>query len=366
MRAHARPERRSLIKLALVPLAAASLAALLAAGCGSSGAPSADARPIVEPGGGHDLTAAPDDVPHQLEARLLDGSELLDGGAAAGKGDSRGEGSAPGATTGSCSGPKPGPGNTGVPAGTKLTPSGSLKVTQNGAVVEALDINGTITVLADNVTIRKVRITTGDYYPIRYFDKGNVGLVVEDSEIVGTSGTVTSAIAFANYTARRLNIHGSADGLKANANVLIEDCWIHDLANGAGQHNDAVQSTGGKGVTIRHSVLQGASNAAVQTGDEDGRVEDLTITCSWLHGGGYTLNIRGNGATVPKNTKVTNNRFDRTAKYGPWTFDDPAPTVTGNVYDDKRPAHLLPLSSGQGYSKRSASTGSIRAARQAG
>jgi len=150
---------------------------------------------------------------------------------------------------------------------------------------------------------------------------------------------VTSAISFANYTARRLNIHGSSDGLKADSNVLIEDCWIHDLSNGEGEHNDDVQSTGGKGVTIRHSVLEGASNAAVQTGDEGGAsTEDLLIECSWLSGGGYTLNIRGGGKTVPKNTRVLNNRFGHDAGYGPWTFDDPDPTVTGNVYDaDNKP-----------------------------
>jgi hypothetical protein len=233
-----------------------------------------------------------------------------------------------------CDGPRPGPDNTGVPAGTDLTPSDSIRVTDDGAVVEDLDISGTITVLADDVTIRRVRITTGDYYPIRYFDDGNVGLVVEDSEIIGTSGNVTSAIAFRNYTARRLNIHGGADGLKADANVLIEDCWIHDLSNGNGEHNDGVQSTGGRGVTIRHNDISGASNACVQTGDENAATEDLTIECNWLSGGGYTLNIRGVGGTRPRNTTVVDNRFGRDAAYGPWVIDDPNPTIRGNVYDD--------------------------------
>ena len=212
-------------------------------------------------------------------------------------------------------------------------------MTKDGAVIENLDVTGSITVLANDVTIRKVRLKSDDYYPIRYFDNGNTGLLVEDSEIEGTTGDVTSAISFTNYTARRLNIHGSADGLKADSNVLIEDCWIHDLSNGPTEHNDAVQSTGGKGVTIRHSVLEGASNAAVQTGDEGGAAtEDLLIECSWLSGGGYTLNIRGDGATAPKNTRVLNNRFGHDAEYGPWTFDDPSPTVTGNVYDaDNKP-----------------------------
>ncbi|APR81488.1 Hypothetical protein A7982_06837 [Minicystis rosea] len=234
-----------------------------------------------------------------------------------------------------CSGPRPGPSNTGVPAGTKLTPSDSITVMEDGAVIEGLDIQGTITVLANDVTIRKVRVVSGDYYPIRYFDNDNTGLVVEDSEIEGTSDDVTSAIAFANYTARRLNIHGGADGFKADSNVLIEDCWIHDLRNGPDQHNDGVQSTGGKGVTLRHNDISGASNACVQTGDSGGvSTEDLTIECNWLSGGGYSLNIRGTGETVPKDTKIIDNRFGRDSAYGPWTLDDPNPTVTGNVYDD--------------------------------
>lgn len=233
-----------------------------------------------------------------------------------------------------CAGPKPGPDNTGVRPGVTLTPSGSITVADAGAVVENLDVTGNITVLADDVTIRNVRITSDDYYPIRYFDNDNRGLVVEDTEIIGTSGDVTSGIAFAHYTARRVNVHGSADGLKADEDVRIEDSWIHDLSNGPDEHNDAVQSTGGKGVTIVHSVLEGASNAAVQTGDEGAATEDLTLRCNWLSGGGYTLNIRGSGATVPRNTQVIDNRFGRDSAYGPWTFDDPAPTVTGNVWDD--------------------------------
>ena len=254
-----------------------------------------------------------------------------DGGGLVGDG---GGGGGDGGPLAACDGPRPGPDNTGVPAGVTLAPSGSITVDQDGAVVEGLDIDGSITVLADNVTIRKVRITSGDYYPVRYFDNDNVGLVVEDSEIIGTSGDVTSGIAFAHYTARRVNVHGSADGLKADADVLIEDSWIHDLSNGPAEHNDDVQSTGGAGVTIRHSTLEGASNAAVQTGDEGGATEDLTIQCSWLSGGGYTLNIRGTGATVPKNTRIIDNRFGRDSAYGPWTIDDPAPIVTGNVWDD--------------------------------
>lgn len=260
------------------------------------------------------------------------------GSGSGGSGTTGGSGGA--STTGSggggdvCDGERPGPTNTGVPEGVALTPSGSITVEEDGAVIEGLDIEGSITILADDVTIRHVRLRSYDYYPIRYFDEDNRGLVVEDSEIEGLSEDVTAAISFAHYTARRLNVHGMADGFKANEDVLIEDCWIHDLGNYPDQHNDGVQSTGGKGVTIRHCDISGASNAAVQTGDEGVATEDLTVECSWLYGGGYTLNIRGEGATVPVNTRILDNRFGRDSAYGPWTIDDPDPTIEGNVYDD--------------------------------
>ncbi|WAS97830.1 right-handed parallel beta-helix repeat-containing protein [Nannocystis punicea] len=239
-----------------------------------------------------------------------------------------------GEPVGPCDGPRPGPDNTGVPKGVRLMPSGSITVDEDGAVIEGLDIDGTITVLADDVTIRNVRIRSGDYYPIRYFDEDNVGLVVEDSEIEGLSGDATAAISFANYTARRLNIHGTADGFKADSNVLIEDCWVHDLSNGEGEHNDGVQSTGGAGVTLRHNDISGASNAAVQTGDLGGATIDLTLECNWFDDGGWTLNIRGEGETAPMGTRVLNNRFGRGHGYGPWVIDDPDPLIEGNVYDD--------------------------------
>lgn len=205
----------------------------------------------------------------------------------------------------------------------------------DGAVIENLDITGSVTVLANNVTIRKVRITSDDYYPIRYFDNDNTGLVVEDSEIIGLSGNATAAISFRNYTARRLNIHGTADGFKADANVVIEDCWIHDLSNGAEEHNDGVQATGGPGVTIRRNNIAGASNAAVMASAPYGvAVQNLRIENNLLAGGAYTLNIRGEGELRPTGTRITNNCFVRDAVYGPWTIDDPSPVIDGNHYID--------------------------------
>jgi hypothetical protein len=222
--------------------------------------------------------------------------------------------------------------NTGVPAGTTLSNSGSITVTTDGAIIENLNITGSVTVLANNVTIRKTRITSGDYYPIRYFDNNNTGLVIEDSEIIGTNGDVTSSIAFTNYTARRVNIHGGADGLKADANVVIEDSYIHDLTVTSSSHNDGIQATGGTNVTIRHNTCKLSTtigaNACIQIGTESGSNTNWLVTNNLFDGGGWCINAGAGNS----NMVFTNNRFTRNAGYGPG--DIQGSTYTGNYYDD--------------------------------
>jgi hypothetical protein len=219
-----------------------------------------------------------------------------------------------------CSGPKPGPATTGVPAGVSLTASGSIVVDQPGTVIDGLDVAGEITVRAANVTIRNTRITSGSFYPIEYFD---VGLLIEDTEIVGDqAGAGTSGISFENYTARRVNIHGWAS-VRANADVLIVDSWLHDMTTPLG-------GADGANVTIRHSVLETrlepGGGPALQMGVQD----RLTVQCSWLDGRNYTVFV-GDGST---NTRVVDNRFGRHHDYGPWFIGDEAPILTGNVWDD--------------------------------
>lgn len=109
-----------------------------------------------------------------LACSSSNGSRPSDGGAPARGGSRAGsEAHRP------CGTVAPGPSNTGLPKDTKRVPSGSSTVNQDGQIVEDLDIDGTITVLANDV---------------------------EDSEIEGTSGNATSGVAFAHYTAHRLNV----------------------------------------------------------------------------------------------------------------------------------------------------------------
>src|SRR5659263_245731 len=61
---------------------------------------------------------------------------------------------------------RPGASNTGVPAGTTLTPSGELRITTANQVIDGLDITGPVTVEAPGVVIENSRIHGDDVYGV--------------------------------------------------------------------------------------------------------------------------------------------------------------------------------------------------------
>lgn len=278
----------------------------------------------------------------ELGGAGLGGASLASDASAAPEG-----GSTNGAATDGGSSGKPGPGNTGVPPGTMLKPSGSLSLTKDGQTIDSLDINGCVDVHAAHVVITKTRIRCTDYYPVRIFP--GASLTIEDSEIAASGGIATSGIAFGDYTARRINVHGAADGLKSDHNVLVEDSWIHDNWLGQGDHADGVQTTGGSNVVYHHNFIDvvdhgnghgGGPNACFQVGNENGPVSMFVIDGNWLYGGGWVINFGGGGA----GNRIVNNRFGRgTAEvagqskypeYGPIVDRDGATEIARNVWDD--------------------------------
>ena len=110
------------------------------------------------------------------------------------------------------SGGFPNASNTGVPAGVSLKPSGSITVTQNGAVLDGLDVSGSIRVQANNVTIKRTRIRNSGGQAITV-SPSTSGTLIEDVEIDGRGNSDgSSAIGDSNYTVRRVNIHHFGEG----------------------------------------------------------------------------------------------------------------------------------------------------------
>lgn len=229
--------------------------------------------------------------------------------------------------------------NSGVRDQAALERSGSVTVTTDGAVIENLDINGRIIVKADNVTIRNVRVTGNASHLIRNHGRD---LLVEDTTLIGQR-PCAAGIAFTNYTARRVDISGCADGLKANSDVVIEDSYIHELRKWSGTHNDGIQGTGGSNIVIRNNRIEGplrASVSAIKFDSLNRHLDNVTIEENLIAGGGFSIYLEaGEGMDPPTNARIINNVFVEGSMTWNWirVDHDRSQLVSGNVWDDGRP-----------------------------
>lgn len=222
-------------------------------------------------------------------------------------------------------GGKPGPGNTGVPAGTKLkVVTGDQTYAKSNQVISGLDIRGYVRITGRNVTLRNSIVRGGAKRCNANVISVEGSARIERTEIRPTNpNACLDGIRGSNLTMVGLNIHGVVDGIKAGANVLLQDSYIHDLSwfasdpnQGGGEtHNDAVQSFGTRNITLRHNTLLAGSqgNAAWQvTQDDGGTATSLRVENNWLDGGGCTLNFAHKGGPTPMTgIHIVGNRFGR-------------------------------------------------------
>jgi hypothetical protein len=218
--------------------------------------------------------------------------------------------------------------NTGVPAGTTLTPSTSKTVTTNGTVISGAEITGTVTVAADNVTIKNSKIIrtsggSGTYGVI--LNNGADNFTIEHSEVVGpASETAGLQSAVWNHygnpgvVARYDYFHKCADCWEGPG-VFENDFMVVDAAY-TGSHDEDIYVCGAA-IHVEHSTLFNTHHqtAAVfgDTASCGGNTFD--ISNSLLAGGGYTLYPQGNASSSTGTMNITNNRFAR--------------CISGSVYD---------------------------------
>ena len=236
-------------------------------------------------------------------------------------------------------GERPGPSNTG-PKGALVSTSESITVRDDGAVIENLDIDGCITVRANNVTIRNTRINCSSFYAIR-IHSGFQGLLVEDVEMFGMK---SAGILGSNFIVRRANVHDAgADAFKPGSNVLIEASWMHRLGTIANSHSDAVQMVSGGDLVFRGNFvdmpnISGFTNSQcliIQT--NNGPIDDILIENNWLNGGGWCVQIndKGRGHGSPQNVRILNNRFGPDCQFGTIRVSgsDSDTTISGNIFE---------------------------------
>jgi hypothetical protein len=247
------------------------------------------------------------------------------------------------------SGDQPGPGNTGVPAGTALTVhEGDLTITTAGATYSGLDIHGFVKVEAPNVTIKNSIIrggtASGDIGLVQDTDNSATNFLIEDSELVPTTPQVQiDGIKGWNYTALRVNIHGTSDGAKMyGPNATIEDSYIHglitfahdpDQGNGP-SHSDGVQVLSGGNLKIVGNTIVGGTNTAVMVTQDHGATTSLAVNNNWLSGGNTTINMTAKPMKSMGGMSVTNNIFTDDSKLHCAILDTLTTTLntSGNVY----------------------------------
>jgi hypothetical protein len=245
---------------------------------------------------------------------------------------------------------------TGVPSGTSLTAyTGPGTVSTANTTITGKTI-GCINVTAPGVIIRNSRIScsnANDVVGSYDGDYSGTPLLVEDSEI-HCNDTAGTALGDTLITARRLNIHGCENGLDVDADVDIQDSYIHDMFNSEAAHTDGLQLASGHlvggstvpgaaRVTIKHNTIYGMGadgsfgTSAMISNRLPNNDHDVLIQNNLMAGGAYTLYCDQDGATGI-NYRVLDNHFStvfgsNVGAFGPST-DCSDETQSGNVYHE--------------------------------
>lgn len=241
----------------------------------------------------------------------------------------------------------PGPTNTGPSDPSILVPTSSIYVDTDGTVIENVDVNGSIVIHANNVTIRNFRVTgSGGGYGIDTDYTANYsGIVLEDGEVrefsVGLIGK--------GFTARRLNVHEmQGDGMKSFGNTVVENSWFHHLGKKDGSHADGNQTHKGGNQVYRFNHFDMPvpespngpgppykSNACMFFKISSGNsCDDVLLENNWFNGGNYTIYLKPGTGPPPTNVRVLNNRFMRDYRYGVLVNESPSTTILGNYWYD--------------------------------
>lgn len=248
--------------------------------------------------------------------------------------------------------PRPGPGNTGVPAGTALkVVNGDLTIDKAGAVVSGVDVRGWVRINAPRVTFKnsvvRGRATGGGSNTNTLIISKQPGVLISDVELAQSHPQPgVDGLKGYGFTARRLNIHDVNDSvLIYGDNTRVESSWLHGnlhyvqdpTMNNTPSHDDNIQVQGGSNIRLVGNTIEGAFNSGLMITQDVSVTSDLRFTGNWANGGGCTVNIAEKGRGPIQNLVVSSNRFGRDSRVADCPVIAPPTTplvAEGNVYDD--------------------------------
>ena len=210
--------------------------------------------------------------------------------------------------------------------------------------MNARHVQGTITIEADNVTVRNTLVQSDtDGYPI-HVDGGATNALIEDVEIDSMGGTGIGILFSSDTsgTVRRANVHSGEDGIRIqSSNVSIEYSYVHDLYRQPDGHHDTLQIRSGDNISILGNTLLAYNaetddpmNAAIQIGSLEGddQISNLRVIGNYMDGGNFTVN--GGGRDEVDSALYSENRFGRNFRYAVRGNLDNSVWERSNVFDD--------------------------------
>ena len=203
--------------------------------------------------------------------------------------------------------------NTGY-SGTLTDSSGGMTISTAGATVTGLHITGELTIDAADVTIRNCFVDNPDDYYVVYVTANATNVLIEDCELLGGVNAQGALSGPGQWVARRLNVHGAADGVRLQNGCELYDSFVHDLATSSESHNDGVTADGYTGWRIQHNTIWNSNSQTSCTWVGDPRYDpgSGTFTDNLLAGGGYAIYA---GPATSDGLYVTDNHFS--TKYYP-------------------------------------------------
>jgi hypothetical protein len=200
----------------------------------------------------------------------------------------------------------PDPTNTGVPAGTTLTPSGSISVNKAGTTISGVDVTGTIQILANNVTIQNSRVTQtstcgptsscGNYAIAIAPDLTGIKIAhVETRTTAGATCEQDIRNTGASVTIEDAYLHGCDGNLYAVGPTVLKDSYGVAKIDISTDHIENIYFNETSFSAIHDTLLNPVNQTAVIFGNSGGGTDvtncsnQLTVQESLLAGGGYSL-----------------------------------------------------------------------------
>lgn len=230
----------------------------------------------------------------------------------------------------------------GVPAGMKLRPSGSVTVSTPGAVVNGLDINGTLTIAAPNVTVKNTRISASAFWVVTIKDNATGArfdhVTVDGHGMQGAEGT-SGVVGPGTFAA--VDVSGVENGFVPGTGSTITDSYVHGLSAPGAPHYDGIQIDGGvRNITVSGNTIvnnQGQTSA-VMVDNYFGAATGIVVTNNHLVGGDYTVYADASFNNNPVSVTYAHNRMGK-GVYGYSLLRGADVTWSGNT-DDRSAARL--------------------------